>query len=621
MDTAPAITDLPVQVPQRHGRLILLVAGSILLIAASSWLPAPGNLFWVWFIANSAVTLAGLLLFAVVTALMDMRQRTRWLVVLAVLSAESLLLTMGELVGSADYRWVNLVRLVSWQGSLAMQLIIGLGTVLAVHTLLWPIRAILGWQVHWAGEQPSGRERLLTRWHLAAWVALMAILVIGAGSSMNSVRTMGMVLLMEFTSLLAGLPVLILATRRKHLPFWIPGVLAGLIGLSWAEAEVTFFITKATGSSNGVPVWFLGIWNGAVAGTVLITAFLLCWVGLEFHLPLSRREAALRRASTDGTPANTLARREFQFSLRSLLILTTLLCLGPGAYIAWERDQCHRGTEILVQIDKLGGLMEPDSQPRPAWLRAVLGDNAFRQVYIISLEKSNVVDADLAQLSGLPGLQTLWLGNSQVTDTGLASLSHLKSLGGLSLDGTRITDKGLVQLSHLKRLESLGIDATAVSDAGLLHLPASLKSLGLVHTMVGDAGLIHLPADLQVLGLRNTKVTDAGMPAISRLSRLENLNLGNDAISDAGLKHLEGLRELKILALNNTQVTDAGLVSISRLTNLEYLYFDNQAISDAGLAQLEGLPNLKVLVVTKTQVTAAGAAKLNRKLPLLKIHR
>lgn len=28
-----------------------------------------------------------------------------------------------------------------------------------------------------------------------------------------------------------------------------------------------------------------------------------------------------------------------------------------------------------------------------------------------------------------------------------------------------------------------------------------------------------------------------------------------------------------------------------------------------------------ILVVTKTQVTAAGAAKLNKKLPLLKIHR
>ena len=134
MDSIPATADIPIQMPHRHGRLILLVGGFVLLIATLWWLffaslrsaPAPGNPFFGWRGAIPAVTIAGLLMFAVVTALMDLRQRTRWLVVFAVLLAESLLLTMGELVAFGDYRWANIVRLVSWQGLLFMQLIIGL---------------------------------------------------------------------------------------------------------------------------------------------------------------------------------------------------------------------------------------------------------------------------------------------------------------------------------------------------------------------------------------------------------------------------------------------------------------------------------------------------------------
>src|SRR5687768_254133 len=181
MESTPATAEIPIQSPHRHGRLILLVGGLVFLIAALWWLlfasmrntPAPGNPFFGWRVAIPAATIAGLLMFAVVTALIDLRQRTRWLVVFAVLLAESLLLATGYLVASADYRWENLLPLVSLQGPIAMLLSIGLVTVLAIHTLLLPIRALLGWQVQWAGEGPSSRKRLLTTWHLVAWVALM----------------------------------------------------------------------------------------------------------------------------------------------------------------------------------------------------------------------------------------------------------------------------------------------------------------------------------------------------------------------------------------------------------------------------------------------------------------
>jgi internalin A len=49
------------------------------------------------------------------------------------------------------------------------------------------------------------------------------------------------------------------------------------------------------------------------------------------------------------------------------------------------------------------------------------------------------------------------------------------------------------------------------------------------------------------------------MEHIGELSQLHGLALMNSHITDSGLKHLEGLRNLKWLNLNFTNFTNAGL--------------------------------------------------------------
>src|SRR5436190_10979545 len=48
-------------------------------------------------------------------------------------------------------------------------------------------------------------------------------------------------------------------------------------------------------------------------------------------------------------------RRWYQFSLLTMLVVLTLTSV-PLGYIAWEREECRRGTSICAQITKLGGL-------------------------------------------------------------------------------------------------------------------------------------------------------------------------------------------------------------------------------------------------------------------------
>ena len=173
--------------------------------------------------------------------------------------------------------------------------------------------------------------------------------------------------------------------------------------------------------------------------------------------------------------ASAPKRRWYQFSLLTMLVVLTLTSV-PLGYIAWEREECRRGTSICAQITKLGGLME--SRPtRRAWLQRILGNNDFRQVYIVSLENLNVGDADLAELPALCELRTVWLDNTQVTDVGLASLSHLKNLRELSLGNTKLTDAGLIHLASLTSLERLDLSGTQATGDGVNELQRRLPNL------------------------------------------------------------------------------------------------------------------------------------------------
>ena len=58
-------------------------------------------------------------------------------------------------------------------------------------------------------------------------------------------------------------------------------------------------------------------------------------------------------------------------------------------------------------------------------------------------------------------------------------------------------------------------------------------------------------------------------------------------ISNAGLKHLTGLRKLKSLNLNGARITDAGLEQLARLSVLESLKLVNTNVSRQGVSKLK----------------------------------
>ncbi len=188
------------------------------------------------------------------------------------------------------------------------------------------------------------------------------------------------------------------------------------------------------------------------------------------------------------------SRRWYQFTLRTLLIVVTLVGCG-FAWFGLKVRESHRQEAAVAAIERLGGRVFYDAEPPGSGLvRALLGDEFFRNVRQVDLEIYAVDDADLEHLHGLTRLTRLEIDGTQITDAGLVHLKALTRLEFLDLNNTSISDAGLKQLHELTRLEILELNNTPVTDAGMAQL----------------AGL----SELKLLTLHGTHVTDAGAAAL-----------------------------------------------------------------------------------------------------------
>lgn len=111
--------------------------------------------------------------------------------------------------------------------------------------------------------------------------------------------------------------------------------------------------------------------------------------------------------------------------------------------------------------------------------------------------------------------------------------------------------------------------------------------------------------------LRLKQFGDTDLAALAPIGpAIHWLDLGETAVTDAGLAALADWREVRRLQLDRTAITDAGLARLTTLARLESLNLFGTTVTDAGLPALRGLPELRRLHLWQTQVTPAAAAAL-----------
>lgn len=150
--------------------------------------------------------------------------------------------------------------------------------------------------------------------------------------------------------------------------------------------------------------------------------------------------------------------------------------------------------------------------------------------------------------------------------------------------------------------------------------PLAVRNLSLGRTSVTDAGLAHLAGckNLAWLDLSLTDVTDDGLQPIAAAAGLKQLFLEGTQVTDASLPLIAGLKQLEELDLSKLEITDKGLAALAGLKQLKILHLSGTPITDAGLIHLRGLKQLEQLETTGTRVTPEGLQRLQAALPKLK---
>jgi Leucine-rich repeat (LRR) protein len=209
-------------------------------------------------------------------------------------------------------------------------------------------------------------------------------------------------------------------------------------------------------------------------------------------------------------------RRWLQFSLRTVLTLTSLAAIGLG-WVAYERQKGQKEREAVEAIQGLGGyVIEGEIQEFPPALvrRFLRNDTCFRLVDFY---------------------------DTRISDDDLRHFRAMRKVYGLKLMKTKITDAGLEHLAGLTELEYLDLQHTLVSHLGLKRLAdlKALRTLDLSHTSVAKLEPLAELTQLEFLGLESTPVTDDELPQLVGLARLEKLTLRGTLVTDACVSRLQ----------------------------------------------------------------------------------
>jgi Leucine-rich repeat (LRR) protein len=243
-------------------------------------------------------------------------------------------------------------------------------------------------------------------------------------------------------------------------------------------------------------------------------------------------------------PVPAKARRRWvRFSLRTMLIGTTALCIWLGLVC----NRANRQKRAVAMIKSAGGMVGYDdqnnhpgvfaSQPFPphglGWLCDLVGDDYFGTVGSVSMVTAKGSGGDAVEVLGdLPHLSEINLEWITIPDAIMSRLTGLP-LRYLAIVRCKVSSVGWESLGRLIQLRTLNLGGPSVDDVALSHL----KSL----------------ANLTELSIYQSQITDAGLRSLNALSRLDSL-----ALADNALITYDGIEELR-RAMPNVQISSRAI--------------------------------------------------------------
>ncbi|BDR55288.1 hypothetical protein KIMH_13990 [Bombiscardovia apis] len=311
-------------------------------------------------------------------------------------------------------------------------------------------------------------------------------------------------------------------------------------------------------------------------------------------------------------PAIQLSPRGSNCTINSSSIATCVPDPKLAAKIATALRTSTSATLTTALVDSLDTL-----KAQSAGIVSVEGIQHFTKLREIRIDNNQITD--ISPITGLPDLSTLSANSNQITTVGALDNPSLQSL---QLQINKISSIASINWTNLTKLQNIDLANNQITDISPVTGLPSLTGLRAQNNQITNLGSFDNP-NIEHLYLKNNKITSVSSVNWSNLTKLQNIDLANNQITDispvTGLPSLTGLRaqnnqitnlgsfdnpNIEHLYLKNNKITSVSSVNWSNLTKLQNIDLDNNQITD--ISTITGLPSLTRIDANVNQITNVG---------------
>ncbi|HPJ34180.1 MAG TPA: hypothetical protein PK358_05045 [Spirochaetota bacterium] len=169
-------------------------------------------------------------------------------------------------------------------------------------------------------------------------------------------------------------------------------------------------------------------------------------------------------------------------------------------------------------------------------------DNSMNLTSFDCSRPGGLTDDDMKYIVFFPEAGAVHLSDKTITDEVFYYFQDLNMITVLSLYNTGVSGDGFRYLLEKRKLIIFDFGGSPITDVGLNYLSR-----------------INFENKVIILNLKGSKITDEGMKYIQKIRFGKGrVNLRHTSVTDAGIRHLSGFKELVEVDLIYTGVTDRG---------------------------------------------------------------
>lgn len=248
-----------------------------------------------------------------------------------------------------------------------------------------------------------------------------------------------------------------------------------------------------------------------------------------------------------------------------------------------------------------GNVCHDEGRPRRRTTLKARGTISFPANWTLSIYPNLDGATDSKQFNVLPAEQVkaIYCTGLDLDDANFANFARFVNVTILDLNATDITDKSIDSLLPMTKLKSLDLSKTFITRAGLSRLDKlkNLEALCAEGVKLGPGSLKLVRGfNLKLLKVGMTGICNDDLKDISGQSRLYELQIGGNPITNDGLNHILNLKNMQFLDLTDSRVTALGLLKLKVLPQLKMIKIRTNNFSQSDRAALATqLPSVKIV--------------------------